>query len=157
MLSVQVPLGIRLRRGTAVFFTRASSGKVFDGVLLAEDVTQAPTVGLIEDLVQARTAEIAVDQQDLVADFGEGDSQVTDDGCLAFVGTRTGNHQDLGTVSVMAGGEDGSEGGAEGLRDTGQRLLQRGTFDVQFAIVRTGQAGQRQAPLLCPGNGAEFG
>ena len=59
----------------------------------AQDVTQTPTVGLIEDPVKLRTAHVSVDQQHLAADLGKGDTEIADHRRLAFHRPRTRDHE----------------------------------------------------------------
>ena len=75
------------------------------------------------------------------------------------MGTRTGDHEYLRDgPAVIAGREDRGQGGAEGLRHTRQRLLQRCPFDVAvFRCIAELEDQARSSPCFRLGNGAEFG
>ena len=117
-------------------------GEAVDGLGFAEQVSEAPLVGKGEDLGEAGLAEVAVDEEDALVDLGEGDAEVGDGGGFAFLGAGGSEDDDARAVAVLAGEEDGGEGGAEGLGEEGGLALPGDELDGVVGVAGRGVGGE---------------
>jgi hypothetical protein len=88
--------------GDGSLFRKHIQRQRIDSVLLAQDVTQTPAVGLIEYLMQAGTAQISIDQQHFAANLRERDSQVADHRGFSFGWLRTGHDKDSRVTAIVS-------------------------------------------------------
>ena len=81
----------------------------------AQQIAEPPGVGHLENFVQPPLAQIAVDQQDGPADFGERQRQVARHRRLPLPRVGAGQHDHARAVTVLPGIQNGGHGGAEAV------------------------------------------
>src|SRR5579859_1726441 len=98
-----------IQAGDIGWVDQMRDGDRFKRAITTQDITQAPMVLCTENLMKARPPQVAVNQQNLATDIRHGNAEVASDSRFAVARGRTGDHNDLRFIVIVAWQENRSQ------------------------------------------------